>query len=183
MESINVEPARPHAGRAMDGSEKPITDAIQAEEAIEFVLYWKKEKDKVNAHVQKLKDRADAYDMRENARIDRKIQYHTDRLRSFTVDEIKHKKEKTVNLATGKLSLTKRQPDVSIFQEIEYRKWISIQVANHGMRDDDFYKTKEPVESKVSQEKLNKYFKKTGEIPKGVQVEHHEDNFKVEGLD
>ena len=183
MEDINVEPTRPHAGRAVDGSEKPIVDAIQAEEAIEYVLYWEKEKEKVKAHVEKLRGRADKYEMNENARIDRKIQYHTDRLRNFTVDEIKHKKEKSVNLATGTLSLTKRQPEITIFQEIEYRKWVSMQVAHHGMRNDDFYTIKEPVEGKISKEKLNKYIKKTGEIPQGVQVEHHEDTFKVEGLD
>jgi len=183
MEHINMEPTKPDAGRAADGHEKPITDAIQAEEAIEFVLYWQKEKEKVNAHVQKLKDRANAYDMRENARIDRKIQYHTDRLRSFTAGEIKNKKEKSVNLATGTLSLKKKQPEITIFEEAAYRRWISMQVNNHGMKNSDFYAVPVPSVSKLSKEKLNAYVKKTGEIPLGVEMTEQEDSFKVEGND
>jgi hypothetical protein len=183
MEDTKVEPIKPHAGRAIDGSEKPIVDAIQAEEAIEYVLYWEKEKEKIQAHVEKLRDRADKYEMSENARIDRKIQYHTDRLKYFTVNEIKGKREKSVNLATGRLSLTKKQPDITIFQEIEYRKWITMQIDHHGLQGSDFYADPKPSKNQISKDKLNKYFKKTGEIPEGVRVDEREDAFKVEGLD
>ena len=177
-QGFRLEPNKPNNGRMVDGSEKPITEAMEAEEAIEYVLYWEKQKDKVNEHIRKLKEKTQNYETAEISRIDRKIDYHTQRLRSYTANEIKFKKSKSVNLASGRLSLRKKASEISIFDEMAFRQWtVTCPTGSSLMK----ITTEEVV--KIDKKEVRSYIESTGNIPDGTSVVEHEDKFKIEEME
>ena len=169
-----VDPASA-AHRAADGTLLGIQDHIEAEETLEYIMYWEKEHGKIKDHAEALRKRADDYEKRRLLTIEEKLYFHTERLKNYAAKELEHKKEKSIDLATGKLSFRKQQPKIDIFDEIKLTKW----AAANNLLDSLFEKKEMNVPRKG---KIKKYIEKTGEIPEGTDFNRQEDSFTCETI-
>ena len=175
--SDNHQPVDPssEADRAADGTLLGIQDHIEAEETLEYIMYWEKEHGKIKDHAEALRKRADDYEKRRLLTIEEKLYFHTERLKNYAAKELEHKKEKSIDLATGKLSFRKQQPKIDIFDEIKLSKW----AAANNLLDSLFEKKEMNVPRKG---KIKKYIEKTGEIPEGTDFNRQEDSFTCETI-
>ena len=175
--SDNHQPVDPssEADRAADGTLLGIQDHIEAEETLEYIMYWEKEHNKIKDHAEALRKRADDYEKRRLFAVEEKLFFHTERLKNYAAKELEHKKEKSIDLATGKLSFRKQQPKIDIFDEIKLTKW----AAANNLLDSLFEKKEMNVPRKG---KIKKYIEKTGEIPEGTDFNRQEDSFTCETI-
>tara|TARA_R100000808_G_scaffold3464_2_gene12326 strand:- start:6845 stop:7507 length:663 start_codon:yes stop_codon:yes gene_type:complete len=164
----------PDAGPAMqrtaDGGVAPISDDMQAEETLEFIQYWEKEHKKIKDHADNLRKRADAYEQQQLARVENKLFFHTERLKSYAAGQLKGLKTRTYNLAAGNLSFRKKGSSITVLDKIQLKRWAE---------DNNLYDqlSVHKITVNLSNAKIKEYIEKTGEIPDGVEHNPPSDTF------
>lgn len=152
-----------------------VRDISSAEWCLKRIAWHQKHKADALAFVESEKAKLDEYLAKVNSEENGSIEYFTELLKPFAMEQLQGSKKKTVNLPSGSLSFKKQSPEF-VKNDEELLAFAKESVP-------EFVKIKESVDwGEMKKECIiagNRLVTKDGEIVQGVTVNERDDTFTV----